>query len=91
MKKRFAFNEQDLLVLLDALTFEFNYYVSPDHRDLNKAAEAYSMARRIARHGPGRMSGYWQCFPREVEQKSDLFKKEMEDWRTNLSLANEKT
>ena len=45
-----AFDERDLLVLFDALYFQFNYYMNPDRQDFNKAAAAYSMAYRIGTH-----------------------------------------
>jgi hypothetical protein len=92
LKRRFAFNEHDLLVLFDALDFEFNYFMNPKHRDLNKAAEAYSMARRIVSHQPGRLSGYWVESGNSLETYERKcpgeFKKNMQEWRTTLqSLA----
>ncbi len=99
MKRRFAFNEYNLLILFRALEFEFSYYTNRKHRDLNKAAEAYTMAQRIVLHKPGRIGGHWVTSSTDLAmgqvmglgryERKDLCmrKKDMREWRARLQAA----
>jgi hypothetical protein len=89
MKRRLAFDAQDLLMLLDALDFEFNYYTNPDHLDLGKAANAYSMAHRIAMHKPGRLSSAGDLSETELRGRGQMLlplcQRNLQEWRAKFN------
>jgi len=88
LKRRLAFNQSDLLTLLDALDLEFTYYSNPDHQDFDKAGIAYSMARRIVLHKAGRLGSFYFWPGTEIERTEKktpgLFKKHFQEWRARL-------
>jgi hypothetical protein len=88
MKRRLAFDADDILTLLDALEFEFNYFTNSDHRDLNKAANAYSMAQRIAMHRPGRLGPGTDFSGLKLQTLVPICQRNLQEWRAKFLSVN---
>jgi hypothetical protein len=83
-ESRLRFDADDILTLLDALEFEFNYFTNSDHRDLNKAANAYSMAQRIAMHKPGRLGPGTDLSGMELHAVVPICQRNLQEWRAKF-------
>ena len=90
VQKRFRFSARDLLVLFDALAFQFNFFMVDEHRDMYKVAIAYDMARRLVLGRPGRRASYCDFSDRLEKEHPGFYKQQLEKLRMELTADESK-
>lgn len=84
MERRLRFSKEDLFVLFDALTFQFDFFMAEQPRDRSKAAAAYNMAHRLVSKHASRPTKYGYLTERLEEEQPGFHKRQLEKWRVEL-------